>query len=64
MKNNPNQREVVERILKTIILQNKEIFDKLPEENLSSKEVLNSLISAIDKNGRQEYLLQLLKQSI
>lgn len=64
MNKQQKEQEIVKRILLTIIRDNKDIFDKLPDESLDKKEVLESLAKSINKNGGIDYLRKLLKEII
>lgn len=64
MDKKQKEQEIIKKILLTIIRDNKDIFDKLPDENLDKREVLVCLFKSINKNGGINYLRKVLKEII
>lgn len=59
-----DEKLIVEKMLLRIIRDNKDIFNKLPEENINKNELVECLLKAINRNGNINYLVKLLKENL
>jgi hypothetical protein len=62
MDKQQKEQEIVRKILLMVVKDNKDLFDKIPDDNLEKKEILKALAQSFSANGGVGYLRRLLKE--